>query len=417
MIIEEESTKVLIPVTKVKQKIHVSKTNKTYYRVMFPLMLSWVSTIHRGQGFTVDILHSYIDSSIFADGQAYTTLPRVRKLENLHLKHLDVSAFKTSSTVTEIMKHASEHNSLKTIPIPIKEYKNSNSKIISETTVQNDKFTNIKIESNPSKPESINNTSQICDTETQSSASSEINEINTKLTNLGKNIFLLKYFIPPTDIQKISTLCTVHKPTFQLMLFYQNFPTSLFDKNKDIIEVSHIFPNSFLSHYVPVKTPPDGNCLFHAVSISLTGNIHITRHLKLFTTYIMVTNKDIFLSIIQFDNAHIRNKMTIPQYLEHIIYIARKWGQWGNEYHLLALSAGLQRDIYCYVPFRLSELTSDEQNDIKHLKLLFDNHKLSNQLLYHCPRDLQKTNYNKDDPICIFYYGHNHYTSIKHLSS
>ena len=314
VIIEEELTKVLIPVTKVKQKIHVSKTNKTYYRVMFPLMLSWVSTIHRGQGFTVNILHSYIDSSIFADGQAYTALSRVRKLENLHLKHLDVSAFKTSSTVTEIMKHFSEHNALKTISIPIKECKISNSKIISETTIQHDKFTNIKIESNASKPE-INDSSQICDTETQSSTSSEINEISTKMTNLGKNIFLLKYFVSTIDLQKISTLCTVHKPTFQLMLFYQNFPTSLFEKKNYIIEASHVFPNSFLSHYVPVKTPPDGNCLFHAVSISLTGNIHITRHLKLFTTYIIVTNKDIFLSIIQFDNAHIHNKMTIPKYL------------------------------------------------------------------------------------------------------
>ena len=74
VIIEEEHTKTLIPVTKVKQKIHVSKTNKTYYHVMFPLMLSWVSTIHCGQGFTVDVLHTYLDNSVFADGQAYTAL-------------------------------------------------------------------------------------------------------------------------------------------------------------------------------------------------------------------------------------------------------------------------------------------------------------------------------------------------------
>ena len=46
VIVEEEHTKVLIPVTKVKQRIHVPRTNKTYYRVMFPLILSWVSMIH-----------------------------------------------------------------------------------------------------------------------------------------------------------------------------------------------------------------------------------------------------------------------------------------------------------------------------------------------------------------------------------
>ena len=114
IIIEEEHTKTLIPVTKVKQKIHVSKTGKTYYRVMFPLMLSWVSTIHRGQGFTVDVLHTYLDKSVFADGQAYTALSRVQKLENLHLKELKASVFKTSSVVKEIMSLAKEKNVLKT---------------------------------------------------------------------------------------------------------------------------------------------------------------------------------------------------------------------------------------------------------------------------------------------------------------
>ena len=68
IIIEEEHTKALIPVTKVKQKMYVSKTNKTFYQVMFPLMLSWDSTIHYGQGFTVDVLYTYIDNSVFTDG-------------------------------------------------------------------------------------------------------------------------------------------------------------------------------------------------------------------------------------------------------------------------------------------------------------------------------------------------------------
>ena len=108
IIIEEEHTKTLILVTKVKQKIHVPKTGKTYYRVMFPLMLSWVSTIHRGQSFTVDILHTYLDKSVFADEKAYTALSHVCNIENLHLKELDVSAFKTSSIVREIMSLAKE---------------------------------------------------------------------------------------------------------------------------------------------------------------------------------------------------------------------------------------------------------------------------------------------------------------------
>ena len=60
-----------------KQKIYVLNTNKTDYQVMFPLMLLWISTIHHDQGFTVDVLHTYIDNSVFADAQAHTALSMV----------------------------------------------------------------------------------------------------------------------------------------------------------------------------------------------------------------------------------------------------------------------------------------------------------------------------------------------------
>ena len=77
VIIDEEHTKDMIPVTKVKQKIYILRTKKTCYRVMFPLMLSRVSTIHQAQGFTIDVAHVYVDKAIFANGQAYTALSRV----------------------------------------------------------------------------------------------------------------------------------------------------------------------------------------------------------------------------------------------------------------------------------------------------------------------------------------------------
>ena len=99
VIIEEEHTKELIPVTKVKQKIHIMRTNGTYYRVPFPLILSWVSTIHKGQGSISDTLHGYIDEAVSADGHAYTATSRVRRLEDLHITKLHPDAIKTSSTV------------------------------------------------------------------------------------------------------------------------------------------------------------------------------------------------------------------------------------------------------------------------------------------------------------------------------
>ena len=96
---------------------------------MFPLMLSWVSTIHCSQDFTVDVLHTYIDNSVFADGQTNMALSRVQNLENLHIKESNYLAFKTSFTVTEIMNFVAEKNLLKTIPTEPKIIKCSKTKV------------------------------------------------------------------------------------------------------------------------------------------------------------------------------------------------------------------------------------------------------------------------------------------------
>ena len=383
-------------------------------------MLSWLSTIHRGQGFTVDVLHTYIDKSVFADGQAYTALSRVRNLENLHLKELNSSAFKTSSTVTEIMTYAAEKNLLKTIPIETKNIKCSKTKVSTSKHTDQCRQANCSVPIHLSKQENYLQFNCIQTKKIQNTKDTPIdlnmtspNEINAKMTHLAQEILHLHLFLKPIDIQKVTDLCTVHKPTFQTMLYYQQTPTSIFNQSEDIIETKYVFPNSFLKEYIPVNTPPDGNCLFHAISIALNGGLNLTRHLKLFASFVMLQNRHKFLSIIQTDRAHVRNNSTVEKYFEHILYVARKWTEWGNEYHLLALAIVLQRDIYCYVPFTLTELTPCQRNDPKELQSLFDRHKLSNHLLYRAPTDMRSVNYNTKDPVCIFYDAQNHYTAIK----
>ena len=216
-------------------------------------MLSWVSTIHHGQGFTVDVLHTYNDKSLFADGQAYTALSRVRSLENLHLKELNSSAFKTSSTVTEIMTYAAEKNLLKSIPIGTKNIKDSKTKVSTCKHTDQCNHANSSAPINLSKQENCLQfnciqTKKIQDTKdtpTDLNMTSP-NEINAKMTHLAQEILCLHLFLKPIDLQKVTDLCTVHKPTFQTMLYYQQTPTSIFNQSEDIIETKYIFPNSFL---------------------------------------------------------------------------------------------------------------------------------------------------------------------------
>ena len=61
----------------------------TIERRMLPMVLSWASTVHKMQGSTVDFAVIYLGSRVFAEGQAYVALSRVRSLNGLQIEELD----------------------------------------------------------------------------------------------------------------------------------------------------------------------------------------------------------------------------------------------------------------------------------------------------------------------------------------
>ena len=76
-----------------------SEFNKRVGLMQLPLIYSWAITIHKSQGLTLENAIIDIGSNIFADGQTYVALSRVKSLEGLYLTSFDYSKIKCNPLV------------------------------------------------------------------------------------------------------------------------------------------------------------------------------------------------------------------------------------------------------------------------------------------------------------------------------
>lgn len=81
-----------------------------------PLILSWAITIHKSQGLTLDKAFIDIGNNIFECGQTYVALSRVKSLDGLYLKNINIHKIKAHSKVVKFYKNnmISENNIVST---------------------------------------------------------------------------------------------------------------------------------------------------------------------------------------------------------------------------------------------------------------------------------------------------------------
>ena len=90
-----------------------SEMSSAIYIEQVPLILAWAVTIHKSQGATIDLAEIDVGNNIFACGQTYVALSRVKDLSGLYLMDFDYRKIRVSKKVKDFYKKLTRRKKIK----------------------------------------------------------------------------------------------------------------------------------------------------------------------------------------------------------------------------------------------------------------------------------------------------------------
>jgi ATP-dependent DNA helicase PIF1 len=79
-------------------------------RTQFPLQNAFALTVHKTQGLTLPHTTISLDTSMFANGQAYVAMSRASSWQNLDITHFDITSIKADKKMIKEYERLLEQN-------------------------------------------------------------------------------------------------------------------------------------------------------------------------------------------------------------------------------------------------------------------------------------------------------------------
>jgi ATP-dependent DNA helicase PIF1 len=101
------SQTILVPFVRASRTYGSISNQQNAWAYTIPLKLAWATTVHKSQGQSLDCARVSLDASVFADGQAYVAISRVRSLDGLTLSSYCPECIKANAKVIDYygLKH------------------------------------------------------------------------------------------------------------------------------------------------------------------------------------------------------------------------------------------------------------------------------------------------------------------------